>query len=142
MTRKQHSKISGWVALIVIPVCVVAAEDYNLDWYTIDGGGVMWSTGGDFELGGTIGQSDAGTVVMTGGGFKLVGGFWAAPPCWCLSDVNNDGNRDGLDVQGFVDCILAGGVNCACADLYTDGVLDVQDIATFVGDLLAGNECP
>jgi hypothetical protein len=133
-----HTTAIGIVALGLR----AAADDYTLDWWTVDGGGVMWSTGGGFELGGTIGQPDASMVVMTGGAFELTGGFWAVPPCWCMSDVNNDGWRDGLDVQEFVDCLLAGGVNCACADLYTDGVLDVNDIGTFVSDLLAGNECP
>ena len=51
------------------------ANDFDLDWYTIDGGGEMWSMGNDFELSGTIGQPDAGAV-MTGGDFELIGGFW------------------------------------------------------------------
>ncbi|MBN2562216.1 MAG: hypothetical protein JXQ75_14930 [Phycisphaerae bacterium] len=135
--RILHTAAIGIVATSLS----TAAGDYMLDWYTIDGGGEMWSTGGDYELNGTIGQPDAGAV-MTSGGYELTGGFWAAPPCWCMSDVNNDGLRNGLDVQGFIDCMLAGGVNCACADLYTDGHLDLQDIATFVTDLLTGGECP
>ena len=32
--------------------------DYDVSWHTIDGGGEMWSTGGDYELSGTIGQPD------------------------------------------------------------------------------------
>jgi hypothetical protein len=59
-----------------------------------------------------------------------------------MADVNNDGFRDGLDVQDFVDCILAGGLNCACADLDKDGVLDLTDVGTFVADLLVGTDCP
>ena len=41
---------------------------------TIDGGGGR-STGGSFELTGTIGQPDAGQS-LTGGNFRLSGGFW------------------------------------------------------------------
>jgi hypothetical protein len=130
------------VAVSVSGSAAALADDFTVDWYTIDSGGQMWSTGGGFELGGTIGQADAGVTAMTGGSFELVGGFWAAPPCWCLSDVNNDGLRDGLDVQEFIDCVLAGGVNCACADLYTDGALDLEDVDVFVSDLLAGDACP
>ena len=44
---------------------------------TIDGGGAMGLTGGDFELSGTIGQPDAGEP-LTGGDFELTGGFWCA----------------------------------------------------------------
>ena len=47
---------------------------YELSWYTIDGGGTTFSTGGLYSLGGTIGQADAG--VLSGGSYQLNGGFW------------------------------------------------------------------
>lgn len=47
---------------------------YDLTWSTIDGGGATFSTGGAYELGGTIGQADAGT--MSGGAYGIDGGFW------------------------------------------------------------------
>ena len=69
--------------------------------HTIDGGGGV-ATGGSFELDGTIGQPDAGSV-MTGGNFSLLGGFWAggAEDSIPLGDVNQDGvvnlvGRDSL----------------------------------------------
>ena len=64
------------------------------------------------------------------------------PTSGWLSDVNEDGQRDGLDVQGFTECLVATGKNCACADL--DGVpgLDFNDVAVFVADLLGGAACP
>ena len=49
-------------------------QDYDLSWFTIDGGGGA-SSGGDYELVGTIGQPDAG--VMQGGPYLLQGGFWS-----------------------------------------------------------------
>jgi hypothetical protein len=52
------------------------AQNYSIDWFTIDGGGGT-SSGGNFSLSGTIGQPDAGTQPMTGGGFSLTGGFWS-----------------------------------------------------------------
>lgn len=50
------------------------AQDYAIDWYTIDGGGGT-STGGVYTVSGSIGQPDAGT--MSGGQFTLQGGFWS-----------------------------------------------------------------
>ena len=50
------------------------SSTYDLSWYTIDGGGATFSTGGGYSLGGTIGQADAGT--LSGGGYTLSGGFW------------------------------------------------------------------
>jgi hypothetical protein len=47
---------------------------YGLTWSTIDAGGYTFSTGGDYTLGGTVGQPDAG--LLTGGDFTLGGGFW------------------------------------------------------------------
>ncbi len=47
---------------------------YDLSWSTVDGGGATFSTGGTYELGGTVGQPDAGA--MSGGGYTLAGGFW------------------------------------------------------------------
>jgi hypothetical protein len=49
-----------------------SAQNFNIDWHTIDGGGGT-STGGVFTLYGTIGQPDAGT--LTGGTYTLEGGF-------------------------------------------------------------------
>ena len=136
------------IVTVVVPAFVVSAglayADFEIDWHSIDGGGEIFSTGGTFELGGTIGQADANAMVLTGGGFELVGGFWAVavPTCGCLSDLDNDGQRTGADVQGFVDCLTATGTNCACADV--DGIfgLTVDDIAAFVADLLDGTDCP
>ncbi|MCL4788923.1 MAG: hypothetical protein KJ070_19370 [Verrucomicrobia bacterium] len=55
--------------------CNALAQNYSIDWYTIDGGGGT-STGGVYSVSGTIGQPDAGAL-MTGGNYSLQGGFWA-----------------------------------------------------------------
>jgi len=52
-----------------------AAQNYTIDWFTIDGGGGT-STGGVNSVSGTIGQPDAGPT-MSGGDYSLTGGFWA-----------------------------------------------------------------
>ena len=48
---------------------------YDLTWSTIEGGGATFATGGGYELGGTIGEADAG--VMGSGAYVLDGGFWS-----------------------------------------------------------------
>ena len=62
-------------AIILTLALRVSAQNYSIDWYTIDGGGGT-SSGGPYTLSGTIGQPDAG--VHTGGSYTLVGGFWGA----------------------------------------------------------------
>ena len=62
---------------LLIGASIAAAQSgngYDLAWNTIDGGGHTFSTGSGYELGGTIGQSDAGA--LSGAGYTLSGGFW------------------------------------------------------------------
>lgn len=76
------SRMMTWLA---IPLAMVLAGSsmvalaqggggYELTWWTVDGGGTTFSTGGVFELAGTIGQPDAGT--LNGGLYSIGGGFW------------------------------------------------------------------
>src|SRR3989442_1215290 len=51
----------------------IPAQNFAIDWFTIDGGGGV-STGGVYSVSGTIGQPDAG--VLSGGAYTVVGGFW------------------------------------------------------------------
>ena len=64
--------------LILVPALFIAslsqAQNFSIDWFTIDGGGGT-STGGVYAVSGTIGQPDAGPT-MSGGNYSLVGGFW------------------------------------------------------------------
>jgi hypothetical protein len=87
----------------VLVAGTASAQTFDLGWNTIDGGGAMWTTGGDFELSGTIGQPDPGAT-MTGGGFELTGGFWALPtaPAILIGDLNCDGEVGFGDINPFV----------------------------------------
>jgi hypothetical protein len=51
---------------------------YEVPWSTIDGGGVTFSIGGPYVVGGTIGQHDPG--VHSGGIYEVWGGFWYRVP--------------------------------------------------------------
>ncbi len=140
-SRNRTRHLIGF-ALVTVTIGSVALGDYDLSWYTIDGGGDTFSAGGGFELEGTIGQHDASVMTMAGGSFELVGGFWPkANACACLGDMNGDGLKDGLDIQQFTDCVIAGG-SCSCADVDAMNGVTIDDVAVFVDDLLAGNGCP
>jgi hypothetical protein len=62
------------VSMLVAGVAL-AQEGYDLSWWTADGGGQTFSTGGGYSLGGTIGQPDAG--VTSSPGYTIAGGFWS-----------------------------------------------------------------
>lgn len=139
---------------IVIPV---SAADFDVNWWTVDGGGAMFSTGGNFELGGTIGQPDAG--LMSGGNFELLGGFWGVGsgndnPCNGSirgdSDCSGDVNFNDIDcfVGALIDpgtwdgCGHAGGCDYTCVnDIDLSGSVDFNDIDGFI-DCLINDGCP
>ncbi|MCP4248681.1 MAG: energy-coupling factor transporter transmembrane protein EcfT [bacterium] len=120
----------------VVAVALLAASVFLGAWHTIDGGGEMWSTSGEYELGPTIGQLDASREVLTGGSFELTGGLW--PGMFIVSltrDSDGDGDVDLDDFAAFDTC-LAGpdaglGTGCDCFDADADGDNDLLDFAEF-----------
>ena len=63
------------LALLLGAISVQAQGGYDLDWWTVDGGGASPSPGTGYSLGGTIGQPDAATW-QGASGYTLSGGFW------------------------------------------------------------------
>jgi hypothetical protein len=63
------------VALFVVVVSVIHAQQYSINWSKVAGGGGT-SAGGAYQVSGTIGQHDAGGP-MTSGNYSLTGGFWS-----------------------------------------------------------------
>lgn len=66
-------RLAPLIALSLIARGLASAQNFAIDWFTIDGGGGT-SSGGVYTLSGTIGQPDAGT--LSGGPYTLQGGFW------------------------------------------------------------------
>ncbi len=97
-TRKRLPRVSSLEcgvrrAVRVVAIAAITATptsaQYTMDWFTIDGGGAMRTTGGAFTLGGTIGQPDAG--FMSGPGYDLAGGFWMASGALAVGVGEEDG---------------------------------------------------
>lgn len=74
-------------SLRIVPALLLAlashtliAQDFSIDWHTVDGGGELLSETDDqtWQLSGTIGQPDATELIdLSGNGWTLTGGFWA-----------------------------------------------------------------
>ncbi len=132
MNTHARMTIRALTATAMLVSGIALADEFEMIRWTIDGGGVLHAAGGDFELSGTAGQSDAG-VLMTGGQFELAAGFWfqqAEGDCNCDSAVNL------FDFDAFVDC--AGGPGggliapeCVCFDFDGDTDVDMVDFGTF-----------
>jgi len=111
------------------------AGDFTLDWWTVDGGGEMWTAAGDFELSGTIGQPDAGAV-MSGGDFELTGGFWAGigEDEFCFGDLDGDGEVGLADLAQLLSHYgETSGATYEDGDLDADGDVDLSDLAALLG---------
>jgi hypothetical protein len=95
--------------------------DYDISWYTIDGGGGR-SIGGPFTLTGTIGQPDA--AYSRGSSYELLGGFWPGGP---LCFVNFE------HYARFAELWLVTGTGLP-ADLYLDehNIVNGLDLQVFV----------
>ena len=67
-------KISLVILCLILPP-LGFAQPYSIDWYKIAGGGGT-STGGTYQVSGSLGQPDA-SGAMSGGRYSVTGGFWA-----------------------------------------------------------------
>jgi hypothetical protein len=121
----KQSILNKQVILITLFVLGLIAStsfgQYELSWYTIDGGGDR-SSGGPYELVGTIGQPDA--AWSKGGNFELLGGFWPGGPL-CFVDFES--------YARFAEYWLEEGTGSP-ADLYEDidNIINGLDLQVFV----------
>ena len=113
--------------LAVTPLAITQA--FEISRGTVDGGG-GFSSGGSFELEGTVGQPDAG--FSTGDGFELSGGFWIEEP---PGDCNATGSVNLLDYADMETCLSGPSItptsDCECFDFDSDGDIDLLDFADF-----------
>lgn len=119
----------GLTGLLATVAWALGEPQFEITRYSIDGGGHISSTGGDFELSGSIGQPDAG--VLRGEEFELYGGFWFP---LVDGDCNADGGVNLLDHSDFTGCIagpgiVATGTSCPCFDRDSDRDVDLRDFA-------------
>ncbi len=112
-----------------------AGGDFELNWFTVDGGGGT-SSGGDFTLRGTAGQPDAGDSV--GGDFALAGGYWQAfgSGCGdCPTDVDGNSDTGPFDLANLLGTWgpCKPGAPCECLDADHNGDIGPFDLAVLLG---------
>ena len=105
--KPNGRRLAAAFAFGVLSLIPAHAQNFAIDWFTIDGGGGPCS-GEIFYLDGTIGQPDAATA--SGGIFRIEGGFWGlfapgvAPAAALapLASAGTDANVAALsDSSGF-----------------------------------------
>lgn len=140
-TRSKQIAFGTLLGLATVTLAV--ADTIDLSWYTIDSGGDMWTTGGELELSGTIGQHDASEFTLTCGELELVGGFWpgVAEKPFCFGDLNGD---DIVNLPDLAQLLGHYGTTSGAiyedGDLDEDGDIDISDLAALLG--VYGTMCP
>jgi len=90
----------------------------------------------------TISQIDCSSIIGAAGAIHCIV-MHVPAECATKGDMTGEGNVNGDDVSGFVDCILYGDPGttaCLCADI-DGGGFGLSDVEAFVACLLAGG-CP
>ncbi|MCA9243088.1 MAG: hypothetical protein KDA32_03970 [Phycisphaerales bacterium] len=117
-----------------------AFGQYEINWFTIDGGGGT-SAGGVYTVSGTIGQPDAG--IMGGGNYTLSGGFWVGVGEDCPADLTGDGV---IGLADLAQLIAAFGTSLGDpnydpgADITGDDAVGLSDLALLLS--VFGTSCP
>jgi hypothetical protein len=120
--------VLGAATLLTTAARAQSGGGYDLSWWTIDGGGITFATGGTFNLGGTVGQPDASNA-LTGGAFSLTGGFWFMPPCIAHNgDVDANGCIDDADLLEVLFAFGNTGSGLGRVDVNCDQVVDDGDL--------------
>ena len=118
-------ELSFCILLLVFMTFSQAADQYEINWHTIDRGGGT-STGGQYRATGTIAQHDV--AYSEGGDYELLGGFWPSEPM-CIVDFHHFARfaQYWLDTDPDVP-----------ADLYKDAfdIVDELDLMLFTDQWL------
>lgn len=136
----------AWIVVLVLGLMAPRAlAQVEIDWQTVDGGGVVSMSAGAFELTGSVGQPDASVlsagIQNTPSEIILAGGFWSLDTApFCVADIDRSGFVDSDDyvlfVQAFSDgCFGSGNPNLGCsysADFDRSGFIDSDDFVAFV----------
>jgi hypothetical protein len=137
----MKAKLLSWIIATLTLMGISTAQSgggYDLSWWTIDGGGITFATGGTFNLGGTVGQPDASNA-LTGGAFSLTGGFWFTSVCIPHNgDVDTNGCIDDADLLAVLFAFGNTGNNLGRVDTNCDGVVDDADLLTVLFNFGSG----
>lgn len=132
-----------------------SAATYEIDWYSVNGGGTVNATSTNYRMGASIGQSVAGAATSTS--YQMGIGFWygAGASGGCACDCHTDpapigscdGIQDVLDVVQTVNVAFRGAasivdpnVNCPyeTTDVNCSLSTDVIDVVKMVNVAFRG----
>ena len=76
--RNRNRWLASALALALVAAPAIGGTVWTVDWWTVDGGGEVFTTGDRWQLSGSFGQWDATPHNRSkGGAWALTGGFWS-----------------------------------------------------------------
>jgi hypothetical protein len=126
---RVHSGLLSFTAMLIISQSVFAQQNiYEISSSTQSGGGGI-SSGGEFSVVGTVGQSATGPI--RGGEFQFLSGYLASEcVIYAPSDLNFDGDTNAVDLGVFLlnwgEC--PNGILGCAGDVNYDSHIDAQDL--------------
>lgn len=127
-----------------------AAATYEIDWYSINGGGTVNAASTNYRMGASIGQSVAGAA--SSANYNMGIGFWYGAGASCACDCHNDPVCDAVisnvqDVVATINVAFRGGAalidpNANCpyeqSDVNCDTFTSVLDVVLVVNVAFRG----
>lgn len=150
----QESELDLTAPLVPVakPEAAASSATYEIDWYSVNGGGTVNASSANYKMGASIGQSVAGAA--SSASYQMGIGFWygAGGSGGCACDCHNDPVCDAVisNVQDVVATIgvafrgaaAIGDPNGACpfetTDMNCDGVTSVIDVVKVVNVAFRG----
>ncbi|MDW8106987.1 MAG: hypothetical protein RMK45_05860 [Armatimonadota bacterium] len=142
LTMKTLLRWMSLSAALLLSLTLANAQSgggYDLTWWTIDAGGATFAAGGGFTLGGTAGQPDATRLdELSGGDFRLTGGFWFLLPTCIPTNGDVDGNNCVNNADLLQVWFNFGATGSNIADVNCDGAVNNADLLVLLFNFGSG----
>lgn len=149
---RSESELTVPPVPVAQPEAAASAATYEIDWYSINGGGTVNASSANYKMGASIGQSVAGAA--SSASYQMGIGFWygAGASGGCACDCHNDPVCDAVisnvqDVVATINVAFRGAAaipdpNGACpfetTDMNCDGFTSVIDVVKVVNVAFRG----
>lgn len=149
---RSESELTAPPVPVAQPEAAASAATYEIDWYSINGGGTVNASSANYKMGASIGQSVAGAA--SSASYQMGIGFWygAGASGGCACDCHNDPVCDAVisnvqDVVATINVAFRGAAaipdpNGACpfetTDMNCDGFTSVIDVVKVVNVAFRG----
>jgi hypothetical protein len=143
-------EVTATMPEVSAPAAAAAPAAYQMNWYSINGGGAINASSTNYQMGLSVGQSVAGAA--SGTHYDMRTGFWYGAsasggcPIVVSGDLNNSLTVTSADIIVLVNFVFKGGPDplpCAAnGDVNCSGSVTSSDIIVLVNFVFKGGPAP